>query len=207
MCASVGDCKAFYYSIKEKSFFEITIGNRQNVTDARDCGGRLGPADPINNLPDLRNLKVYSSLLAENDIVIIVSDGVHDNLDPQLRGIPPSQFNLHYNDWQTAEANNPNETVSAKSDFMIKIMNETVHATKSTITPHLITTSLIKLAKRVTNPCRIFMEKNPSVRQPSFVFSLFPFSFHFPSLSPNCQSYSFFPPPSLLCPFISKIGG
>jgi hypothetical protein len=43
VCASVGDCKAFLYSSLTKRFHEITAGNRNNLTDASDCGGRLGP--------------------------------------------------------------------------------------------------------------------------------------------------------------------
>ncbi len=35
--------------------------------------------------PDLRNLVLYYQPLAENDLVFAVSDGVHDNLDPQVR--------------------------------------------------------------------------------------------------------------------------
>ena len=77
---SVGDCKAFLYSrrkveehicfpfsLKQTSvadklclnqkgtFQDITVGNRMEVNDPRDPGGRLGPY--INDFdPDLRNL-------------------------------------------------------------------------------------------------------------------------------------------------------
>eukprot|EP00324_Dicrateria_rotunda_P005514 CAMPEP_0206167608 /NCGR_PEP_ID=MMETSP1474-20131121/28954_1 /ASSEMBLY_ACC=CAM_ASM_001110 /TAXON_ID=97495 /ORGANISM="Imantonia sp., Strain RCC918" /LENGTH=400 /DNA_ID=CAMNT_0053572375 /DNA_START=30 /DNA_END=1229 /DNA_ORIENTATION=+ len=101
VCVSVGDCKSFYYSQKEKCFYEITKGNRTNLTDASDCGGRLGPAvgDDKGCAPDLRNLKTYYALLDEGDIVVTVSDGVHDNLDPQLRGMKPSEFDIPAETW------------------------------------------------------------------------------------------------------------
>ncbi len=40
---SVGDCKAIHFSKKTKKAFDLTKGNRKNVYDARDSGGRLGP--------------------------------------------------------------------------------------------------------------------------------------------------------------------
>lgn len=43
VCVSLGDCKAFHYSQKSRIFTDITKGNRLNLTDARDPGGRLGP--------------------------------------------------------------------------------------------------------------------------------------------------------------------
>lgn len=42
-----------------------------------------------NGLPDLRNLKLYYAECMPGDIVLILSDGVHDNIDPQSLGIPP----------------------------------------------------------------------------------------------------------------------
>jgi len=53
--ASIGDCKAFCYSNGEIT--DITHGNRQNTSDPRDCGGRLGP-HLEEGKPDLRNLNV-----------------------------------------------------------------------------------------------------------------------------------------------------
>ena len=35
VCCSVGDCKAFLYSHKNKEVTDITAGNRSNVTDTR----------------------------------------------------------------------------------------------------------------------------------------------------------------------------
>eukprot|EP00324_Dicrateria_rotunda_P002203 CAMPEP_0206160658 /NCGR_PEP_ID=MMETSP1474-20131121/6971_1 /ASSEMBLY_ACC=CAM_ASM_001110 /TAXON_ID=97495 /ORGANISM="Imantonia sp., Strain RCC918" /LENGTH=294 /DNA_ID=CAMNT_0053562131 /DNA_START=282 /DNA_END=1163 /DNA_ORIENTATION=- len=99
VCVSVGDCKAFYYSMKEHTFVDITAGNRLNLSDARDCGGRLGPADAEECAPDLRNLMSYYALLDDDDIVVAVSDGVHDNFDPQLRGIDPSDYGISASTW------------------------------------------------------------------------------------------------------------
>lgn len=74
---SIGDCKAFKFSA-DGQVTEITEGNRQNVSDARDPGGRIGPH--LNDgSPDLRNLSVYYCDCEENDVIALLSDGVHDN--------------------------------------------------------------------------------------------------------------------------------
>jgi len=39
--------------------------------------------------PDLRNLEVYYTECEEGDCVWAVSDGVHDNFDPQMFGLDP----------------------------------------------------------------------------------------------------------------------
>jgi hypothetical protein len=50
---------------------DITEGNRQNLTDARDPGGRLGPYIEAN--PDLRNLHLYYRIVEPEDIILIIS--------------------------------------------------------------------------------------------------------------------------------------
>jgi hypothetical protein len=50
---------------------DITEGNRQNLTDARDPGGRLGPYIEAN--PDLRNLHLYFHLAEPDDIIFLMS--------------------------------------------------------------------------------------------------------------------------------------
>ena len=166
VCVSVGDCKAFRYSVKEKKFFEVTVGNRMNLTDARDCGGRLGPADAEGLNPDLRNLMSYYTLLDEGDIVVTVSDGVHDNLDPQLRGLSPIVFGLNAETWAEAEKSFPEKTNEVKSTYLIDLLSGTINSTKKPITPHLITTTLIQLSIHTTKPSRDFMESTLGARQP-----------------------------------------
>eukprot|EP01119_Soliformovum_irregulare_P008789 TRINITY_DN2189_c0_g1_i2.p1 TRINITY_DN2189_c0_g1~~TRINITY_DN2189_c0_g1_i2.p1 ORF type:complete len:438 (+),score=84.53 TRINITY_DN2189_c0_g1_i2:343-1656(+) len=98
---SIGDCKCFHYSATQGTLTEITEGNRQNVHDARDCGGRLGPYVGDGE-PDLRNVFVYYTMCSENDTILLLSDGVHDNLDPQTLGMTPRQLDssLDYTEWK-----------------------------------------------------------------------------------------------------------
>jgi hypothetical protein len=39
---TVGDCKAFRYNCQNKKAVDLTPGNRLNLSDVRDPGGRLG---------------------------------------------------------------------------------------------------------------------------------------------------------------------
>lgn len=64
---------------------DITDGNRMNLTDPRDPGGRLGPYTRQGG-PDLRNFDIFSKVCKTGDILLLCSDGVHDNFDPQHLG-------------------------------------------------------------------------------------------------------------------------
>jgi hypothetical protein len=39
---SVGDCKAFHFSVRKKVVTDITVGNRGEKNDIGDPGGRIG---------------------------------------------------------------------------------------------------------------------------------------------------------------------
>ena len=66
VCASVGDCKAFHYSVRTKQVTEVTTGNRGSL-DATDPGGRLGPYIGRGE-PDLRNLRLYFAVYARIEL-------------------------------------------------------------------------------------------------------------------------------------------
>lgn len=91
----LGDCKTFHWDSKTGEISDITEGNRTNITDARDPGGRLGPYLE-GGAPDLRNLKVYSKLCNPGDILFVVSDGIHDNLGKLFTSFLFSIF-IHHN--------------------------------------------------------------------------------------------------------------
>jgi len=91
VCISVGDTKAFVWRAYKRKIFDVTSGNRTNLTSARDPGGRLGPYVNDHD-PDLRNLGVYYKLVEPDDVIILCSDGVHDNFDPQALGILPQEL-------------------------------------------------------------------------------------------------------------------
>src|SRR5690606_18103380 len=84
ICASVGDCKAFLYRAASRTVVDITLFNRTEL-DVRDPGGRLGP-HLKGGAPDTRNLQLFWEACDDEDIIILMSDGIHDNLDPELLG-------------------------------------------------------------------------------------------------------------------------
>lgn len=97
---SIGDCKAFHWSQATGQFADITASNRTESLSASDCGGRLGPHIQ-GCLPDLRNLELGFYPCDEGDYFMIVSDGVHDNLDPQHLGFEPLDLGLQGESWAT----------------------------------------------------------------------------------------------------------
>jgi len=110
---SVGDCKAFRFrpnsnrpslsssltpqppstprlglSVPSSKAEDLTFHSREGSLSESDCGGRLGPFLD-GNLPDLRNLSLRHVTCRRDDLLILVSDGVHDNLDPYQMGLAP----------------------------------------------------------------------------------------------------------------------
>lgn len=80
---SVGDQKLFILRT-DGTVEDMTKGNRGNITKATDPGGQLGGKG--NKDPDLRNLTVYFLEAQKGDVLLPMSDGIHDNLDPQYVG-------------------------------------------------------------------------------------------------------------------------
>eukprot|EP01112_Ceratiomyxa_fruticulosa_P000907 TRINITY_DN1085_c0_g1_i1.p1 TRINITY_DN1085_c0_g1~~TRINITY_DN1085_c0_g1_i1.p1 ORF type:complete len:412 (+),score=76.02 TRINITY_DN1085_c0_g1_i1:415-1650(+) len=130
LCASVGDCKAFHVSLSNRAIIDVTVSNHQTTQDRRDPGGRLGPYVG-QGWPDLRNLRLYFTPCCEGDFIIIVSDGVHDNLDPQTMGKLPKDFGIDTPLWDSI----PAQRVQAiKQVFMISLLEDLVFNTNSATT-------------------------------------------------------------------------
>jgi len=161
VCCSVGDCKAFCYANGEIS--DITQGNRLNVSDPRDCGGRLGP-HLDEGKPDLRNLNLFCASVEEGDIIFIVTDGVHDNLDPQHLGkLPkdmPKEFNLHGDKWDDVDVA---KATYAKNQSVTTLIQSLLDGTDD---PKQITDRLVDHCILVTKKSREYMESNGGKRIP-----------------------------------------
>lgn len=88
MATSVGDMALFLLK-KDGSTIEITKGNRGSSTSVNDPGGQLGGVFGTasgERFADYRNLSVYFFEAEEGDILLPMSDGIHDNLDPVNNG-------------------------------------------------------------------------------------------------------------------------
>lgn len=80
---NVGDTLAYVYS-QDYGIRELTKGSHDisSNRDMRDALGALGPVDGIN--PELNNLTLSITVLEKGDIVMIASDGLTDNFDPNV---------------------------------------------------------------------------------------------------------------------------
>jgi len=173
IAAGVGDCKAFHFRVltDHVEVEEITVGSRNsmNILDATDPGGRLGPfVDKI--LPDLRNLNCWYRQLNENDVVMICTDGVHDNFDPQMRGISATDLGLPA-DWDKCD---PLEVVKVKSNWckenLARAYEDAVikcASTATTLSMDILTEHIISICQRLTESSRLFMQQNPEKALPN----------------------------------------
>ncbi|KAF2074491.1 hypothetical protein CYY_004196 [Polysphondylium violaceum] len=168
---TLGDCKAFHYSKKHRTFSDITKGNRQNLTDARDPGGRLGPYIRLGE-PDLRNLEVFYKFCDQGDLILLLSDGVHDNLDPQQLGVNPTELGIEADTWEKAGQLFPSETEDAKSDYRKRWLSDHFQ-TEEQLEPTFISNTLLKHCTVTTQSSRDFMEQNTSKKLPSD-YTLYP---------------------------------
>jgi hypothetical protein len=164
VCVGVGDCKAFVWNHLTQTVVDITQGNRTPTQDISDCGGRLGPY-LRGGLPDLRNLACYFWPCKEGDILLLVTDGVHDNLNPQILGKLPSDVGLTApnNEWK----NVPHEEADrVKAHFQLEILATLLNQNKEK-SPFQFTHALIQHCLKTTNKARAYMEKNPTKPEPN----------------------------------------
>eukprot|EP01128_Nolandella_sp_AFSM9_P000306 TRINITY_DN10475_c0_g1_i1.p1 TRINITY_DN10475_c0_g1~~TRINITY_DN10475_c0_g1_i1.p1 ORF type:complete len:1344 (+),score=264.20 TRINITY_DN10475_c0_g1_i1:27-4034(+) len=162
VCTSVGDCKAFHWCVSTQKVTEITYGNRQNARDAKDCGGRLGPY-LRGGSPDLRNLGSFFWPCRLGDIVIVCSDGVHDNLDAEHLGKVPRDLGMDYDTWDDC----PNDEIEeGKGRFACELM-ESLLGDCTEKTSAAFTRTLIEHALSSTSKTLKYMEDNPTLPEPA----------------------------------------
>jgi len=180
ICTSIGDCKAFQIT-SEGSVTDMTMGTRppSAVTNVNDPGGRLGPYGK-EGVPDLRNLSVFIWPCSRSDIVILASDGVYDNLDPQQLGITPAEAGLDVELWEeasaaAAEKAKDNHRVEMISNFVLEAAGEEVYGAKKKkhkkdLTEALrledLTNKLLENTMTVTKYSRRWMQEHPTARMP-----------------------------------------
>lgn len=87
--ATVGDVKVFHYQAATQTCCDVSrhVVIDHNKFKSEDPGGRLGAQ--IDGDADLRNLAVLIVPCAAGDAFAMLSDGVHDNLDPEKLGVLP----------------------------------------------------------------------------------------------------------------------
>jgi len=108
-----------------------------------------------------------------------VSDGVHDNLDPQHHGVKPKDVGLSLENWEE-NVKNVDDVVEKKARytqdlldkmFKVTILRNSMFLTltavqEGEVTPLGITSRLLEHARNITKPGRVFMEEHPNKRIP-----------------------------------------
>lgn len=155
VAVGVGESKLFLYSNKTRQVTDITAGNRRDISDWRDPGGRLGPYVD-GGQPDLRNLRYYYAPCEENDILLLLTDGVHDNFHPYYLGKSVKDTNLASEGWDKFAADHESGKIvdSCIAQAMSELLNQ-VSPTPVSFVNQLIRYSLEstkKLRTLLTNP-------------------------------------------------------
>lgn len=155
---TLGDCKFFHYSTQENILSDLTFGNRKNLTDASDPGGKLGGSELY-----LNNLDISFKKVKEGDFIIAMSDGVHDNFDPQSVGILPSELNLPDLPWESIDYQKLSQVKGKFTENeILKIINEL-----DDLNPESIVVALTERTRVLTQASRTFMETNPKQKLPA----------------------------------------
>lgn len=150
LCCSVGDCKAFCLSRNRVT--EITVGSRYGVMDASDCGGRLGPQ--VEGEPDLRNLQLFFHPCQVNDVIFLVSDGVHDNFDPEHLGKTPRECMVPADMWAKADRD---EAMSMKDLYRTRLLEDTLFG-YATLEQKV--SAVLQHCETITNTSREWMKEH-----------------------------------------------
>ena len=96
---NLGDTKAFLYSHSTQKVVDLTKRTRAGLSS--DPGGKLG--NYVDGKPDLRNYNLFVRGCEENDLVLLMTDGVYDNYNPVKLGFTPEDFKLNESNWESLD--------------------------------------------------------------------------------------------------------
>ena len=153
---SVGDCKAFLWRKETKEVIDLTYDGDEGRLNVTDSGGRLGPTT-VTCKPDLRNLKISYVECHAGDMIVIGSDGFHDNFDAQSLGKLP--VDLGWSD-VTWEGMDPSDTALLKNLYRCWYLKHKIFTLSQVCppTPALVVNRVIRHCYQTTLKSREFME-------------------------------------------------
>ncbi|KAL7720139.1 PPM-type phosphatase domain-containing protein [Entamoeba marina] len=93
---NVGDCRGVVMRPRSNICWELVSGYKPRIDVTNACG-RLGPTD--DDKPDLSNFACGMSICMSGDNLILMSDGIYDNFDPNVLGKSPQDFGINKNVW------------------------------------------------------------------------------------------------------------
>lgn len=187
LCVNIGDCKAYHCSKYDSgdeslgsfgsklgvnpsvdlskspwSIVDITSGNR--ASDVKIAGGHLGPkADSTELLPDLTNFSMHLTPCFKGDIILMVSDGVHDNLDPEALGVDPMGIGLNYDKWLDIPLQ---DRIALKDSYRTQLFYRHFQSVPS-LSPLEIANWTQNWVTNITDKKRSYMEQNFGKEEPS----------------------------------------
>ncbi len=153
LCISVGDCKVFRLSHVTEQVTEVTADDSTKVS-VRDPGGHLGSQCLLSNW------MAHFCAVEEGDYIICMSDGVHDNLDPEVLRISPRVLGLSEASWRDVP---PECAAIAKKSFreirLAQILGLRILQPHPPLSPSLITSKILDYAHKITEDLRSGEEK------------------------------------------------
>lgn len=155
VAASLGDCKIYRFCRDTEQIIEITSDDSSKIS-VRDAGGHLGLECVWDNLTG------YFCPLDEGDFIICMTDGVHDNLDPETLRISPLKLGLNSESWKDVS---PEEALAVRRKFretrisqILGLQMMSAYEPK-TYSPFEITSRILDYVQRSTEMLRSAEEK------------------------------------------------
>ena len=102
------------------------------IKDATHCGGRIGNA--INGLPSLEEMSMGKFEVETDDLIMVMTDGVHHNLNPSVRHI---SYNCSIAESECQLLSNKIEISDTICDISENIMGEIINLTSSSRDFHM----------------------------------------------------------------------
>lgn len=165
---SFGDCKTYFINKQENKYVteDLTFGSRLKAINPNDPGGRIGFQKRPSRLIDMRNSVIFHKEMKWDDMIMVCSDGVHDNLEPKTRGYKPVEVDPNLGDIKWFKLK-PNQIEEMNKDFSLKLISEIASHSVSVHQFHKI---MMDAVVGVLGDRKKFMQDHPDEAVPE-VFS------------------------------------
>lgn len=112
------------------------------------------------------------------DLIVLVSDGVHDNFDPEALGEQPGSLGLNQHTWLNVPQK---DSIEARDKYRANRLYEQIEGIKD---PKKVTDTIIRYVVKTTHNQREYLEKNKGGQVPDdFV--------NYPGKMDHCTCVSF----------------
>ncbi len=91
---NLGDGQCFV--MRNGTLMEMTQDTRRDLSNVRDPGGKIGLCTPHPLKMDPRNLQFSLTPCQSDDLLLFMTDGVLDNINPERLGLSPKGINTPY---------------------------------------------------------------------------------------------------------------